>query len=100
MANNAMNNGQQPQQMDTRRTQTHNSYNGGENINVNQFFSNGEQVQQGGNKYCPSCGNQVASDAMFCSKCGTKIGFNNCPTCGSPLDINAMFCSKCGTKVK
>ncbi len=23
---------------------------------------------------CPSCGNEVAKDTAFCSKCGTKVG--------------------------
>ena len=97
----------QPQQMNTQRPQTHNSYNGGENMNVNQFFSpqgQGQpqqmQQQQQASKFCPTCGKRVAVDAMFCSSCGTKLGANNCPGCGAPLDPNAMFCSSCGTKVK
>ena len=107
VAQTAFNNQGQPQQMNTQRPQTHNSYNGGENMNVNQFFSpqgQGQpqqmQQQQQASKFCPTCGKRVAVDAMFCSSCGTKLGANNCPGCGAPLDPNAMFCSSCGTKVK
>lgn len=77
--------------------------NGGENTVVNNFFNknNATNNDQTTSKYCPNCGAVVAPDAMFCSKCGTKVQTeNSCPNCGATLASDAMFCSKCGTKVK
>lgn len=54
---------------------------------------------------CPKCGNQLAADAKFCEKCGTKIesvasySFDSkvkCPRCGTAVNSGARFCEACG----
>lgn len=62
-------------------------------------------------KTCPSCGEELDLEVMFCSKCGTKqetpqeeIQFKEtegkaCPGCNEVNETSAMFCCKCGTKL-
>ncbi|MGN1481061.1 zinc ribbon domain-containing protein [Porcipelethomonas sp.] len=59
---------------------------------------------------CPSCGTPFKNDAIFCSKCGTRLPEKPkgkqpaeskqtiCSNCGNILEEGAMFCNICGTK--
>lgn len=77
------------------------STNGGENMNINQFFNPAGAQQQTSKKFCPSCGKENNLDAIFCAYCGQKLQTASvCPTCGTEVPADAMFCSKCGTKLK
>ena len=54
--------------------------------------------------FCCTCGNELETDAVFCSKCGTKIEDNSevhkfCIGCGNALDKDSVFCTKCGKRV-
>ena len=49
---------------------------------------------------CPSCGNQLPSNAKFCLECGSKIVSLNdsemiCPACGQKTP-KGKFCMECG----
>jgi len=44
---------------------------------------------------CSSCGFENTEDALFCSKCGTKIELI-CPECEASLTPDSIFCNKCG----
>lgn len=60
---------------------------------------------------CPNCGYAFKNDALFCSKCGTKLpereepeeklpkNSQKCTNCGVILPIDALFCKDCGTKL-
>ncbi|MBQ8142817.1 MAG: SPFH domain-containing protein [Bacilli bacterium] len=75
--------------------------NGGENMNINQFFQKNEE-KQGGEVFCPNCGVILSVGARFCSNCGYKIEESRCccSKCGKEVDPNALFCSNCGNKLK
>jgi len=45
---------------------------------------------------CPTCGQQVAAGAKFCSNCGTTLVVT-CANCGKELIAGAKFCPECGT---
>ena len=57
-----------------------------------------------GVRICKVCGEQVARNAAFCSKCGSplppelKEDILKC-SCGAPLKPDAKFCTKCGRPV-
>lgn len=74
--------------------------NGGESINVNQFFNNQNSSSTQNYRFCPNCGNSISENDMFCSSCGTKLALDTCPNCKEKVELNALFCSKCGTKLK
>lgn len=57
---------------------------------------------------CANCGTQNNGGAKFCKSCGTALAqaipspeqtsaSNNCPACASPVVPGARFCKKCGT---
>jgi len=57
---------------------------------------------------CSKCGQTLAAEALFCSKCGTKVApptpqpateSKFCTQCGNQLEATAAFCSKCGNKL-
>ena len=60
---------------------------------------------------CPSCGTPFKNDAVFCSKCGTRLPEKPkakqpiqpkqklCANCGNILEEGAVFCNICGTKL-
>lgn len=59
-------------------------------------------------KACQSCGNELALDVSFCSKCGTKQVAEDstatdetkaCASCGAKLSADSAFCTSCGTKI-
>ncbi|MEN6326513.1 MAG: zinc-ribbon domain-containing protein, partial [Syntrophomonas sp.] len=60
-----------------------------------------------GGAVCTNCGQALSAEALFCSKCGTKVAppappateFKFCSQCGNKLDASASFCSKCGNKL-
>lgn len=58
---------------------------------------------------CPNCGTPFKNDAIFCSKCGTRLQPEQppaessqrvCAGCGSVLEEGAMFCTVCGAKAE
>jgi len=60
---------------------------------------------------CPNCGYAFKNDALFCSKCGTKLpereepeeklpkNAKKCTNCGKVLPKEAIYCKECGTKL-
>lgn len=47
---------------------------------------------------CKTCGAELAENAKFCPKCGSKIEPKQfCSSCGAELQPNAKFCPKCGS---
>ncbi|MEI6796685.1 MAG: zinc-ribbon domain-containing protein [Methanomassiliicoccales archaeon] len=50
---------------------------------------------------CPSCGNEMANDAAFCSKCGasTRTSSSPCRNCGRTPSPGDTFCQKCGANL-
>lgn len=51
---------------------------------------------------CPKCGANLATDALFCTNCGTKIAQPKkvCPNCGARMKEDALFCEVCGTRIE
>lgn len=61
---------------------------------------------------CPNCGQAFKNDAVFCSKCGTKLpereepeeklpkNARKCEKCGNVLPKDALFCNECGNKLE
>lgn len=78
---------------------------------------------------CPTCGNELPSNAKFCLECGSKIEqleaneiicpncnqktlkgkfclncgaalIKKCPNCGVEIPTNGKFCLECGTKIE
>ena len=73
--------------------------NGGENINVQDFFVKKEGQVQTDKRICGQCGNEVLPNALFCSHCGSKLG-KKCKNCGHDLGADVRFCPNCGTKAE
>ncbi len=50
---------------------------------------------------CPSCGEAVGQDDVFCHKCGSKIEVElpKCSDCGRELEGTEAFCPSCGKKL-
>lgn len=47
---------------------------------------------------CKTCGAELAENAKFCPKCGSKIEPKQfCSSCGAELQPNVKFCPKCGS---
>jgi len=60
--------------------------------------------------FCKQCGNKLAEDAQFCSKCGWAVPatavqaeaiptVKKCASCGTTLKDEALFCPSCGKAV-
>ncbi|MBR5982269.1 MAG: zinc ribbon domain-containing protein, partial [Bacteroidales bacterium] len=53
---------------------------------------------------CSNCNAEIADNAKFCPKCGSKVEkvepVKNCPNCGTAIVVDSKFCSKCGTKIE
>ena len=65
---------------------------------------------------CPSCGEPLTSDHVFCPRCGLSVKEMEsggtppavtstesdavCPTCGAGLPTGARFCGECGTPLE
>jgi class 3 adenylate cyclase/tetratricopeptide (TPR) repeat protein/regulation of enolase protein 1 (concanavalin A-like superfamily)/energy-coupling factor transporter ATP-binding protein EcfA2 len=47
---------------------------------------------------CAKCGQANPAEALFCMKCGTRLGAK-CPGCGAEYSAEASFCIKCGAKL-
>ena len=48
---------------------------------------------------CNNCGQRLPDDAVFCTKCGSKVTPIRCSGCGAVLTADAKFCPSCGTPV-
>lgn len=48
--------------------------------------------------YCSNCGAALTAGAKFCPECGNKVA-SVCPKCGKPVQPNAKFCPECGEKL-
>lgn len=61
-----------------------------------------QNTPSAGSAVCPNCGASVPAGAKFCLSCGQKMASNAvfCPNCGKPLPAGAKFCSECGNKVQ
>ena len=48
--------------------------------------------------YCTNCGNEIASNAAICIKCGVMVGTekNFCASCGKRVNANQAVCINCG----
>ena len=44
---------------------------------------------------CPSCGETIKPETVFCPKCGTQVK-NECPNCKFINKSTNKFCEKCG----
>ena len=67
-------------------------------------------------KFCQYCGNQLNDDAVFCDKCGKKVGgasqpakddqptkdgkVYKCPYCGGNLPSDVSVCPSCGSEIR
>ena len=49
--------------------------------------------------YCTNCGNPIAKENKFCTKCGAQVAQKACPNCNAPVQNDAAFCGSCGTKL-
>ncbi len=47
---------------------------------------------------CAACKAPLASDAKFCTECGTKVNAKPCSQCGTTLPAGSKFCGECGAK--
>ena len=47
---------------------------------------------------CAACKAPLASDAKFCTECGTKVNAKSCSQCGTTLPAGSKFCGECGAK--
>lgn len=62
---------------------------------------------------CEECGSEIATDTLFCQKCGNKVkviesvdvsvgagssGMLFCAHCGKPIQQDTVFCPNCGEK--
>lgn len=53
-------------------------------------------------KICSSCGKAMASDAVFCTGCGSRLAestVKKCSSCGKSMPANAVFCTSCGNRL-
>ncbi len=49
---------------------------------------------------CPTCGPRPEPDAIFCSKCGLRLGEPMpCGKCGATVPPAARYCERCGAGV-
>ena len=48
---------------------------------------------------CNECGSSNPKEAVFCNKCGAKLGVF-CPNCGNEVEKGDKFCKKCGNSLK
>jgi class 3 adenylate cyclase/tetratricopeptide (TPR) repeat protein len=44
---------------------------------------------------CPACGADNPVGALFCGRCGTRVG-RKCPSCGAVVAADLAFCTSCG----
>ncbi|GEM_PF-6804218 len=62
--------------------------------------ANAAAAVTGVRKECPSCGEPNAGNAVFCTKCGARLGAEpkaKCPYCNAENLASASFCITCGS---
>lgn len=61
-------------------------------------MAQGQELYDGGQTSCPSCGKGIPQDVLYCPHCGygaeSTPGF--CGNCGTSLSPGGGFCSSCG----
>ncbi|MEZ6235283.1 MAG: GYF domain-containing protein [Phycisphaerales bacterium] len=59
-------------------------------------------VAQAGRRYCRTCGQSIALQAIACTGCGCAPddGRSYCPACGSQSLEHAIVCVQCGSSLK
>ena len=64
------------------------------------IFESKLKKKRGRNKMnCLRCGESVPDDAIFCSKCGSRVdGKKNCVRCGKSIDEGNVYCNYCGAR--
>jgi class 3 adenylate cyclase/tetratricopeptide (TPR) repeat protein len=48
---------------------------------------------------CPSCGAENHAGALFCGRCGTRVG-RKCPHCSAVVAPDLAFCTSCGGELE
>src|SRR5215210_2752317 len=48
---------------------------------------------------CAACTAEYPADALFCARCGTRVG-RKCPACDAVVDPDAAFCTSCGSALE
>jgi predicted amidophosphoribosyltransferase len=49
---------------------------------------------------CPSCHQELPSEAKFCFSCGAKLDAKlSCPHCSAELIPGSKFCGECGKSI-
>lgn len=51
--------------------------------------------------YCNKCGNEIAENMKFCTRCGTRLQepASICSKCGQTISGTMKFCTRCGEKI-
>ena len=70
-------------------------------VQGNSASSVQDSLAESGTIKCPTCGNELPTNAKFCLECGTKIeqlvaNEMICPACGKKT-MKGKFCLECGT---
>jgi uncharacterized OB-fold protein len=48
---------------------------------------------------CLSCGAENSIGALFCGRCGSRVG-RKCPTCSAVVAPDLAFCTSCGEELE
>ncbi|MBP3602871.1 MAG: zinc-ribbon domain-containing protein [Lachnospiraceae bacterium] len=73
---------------------------------VEEYRNNVKELK--GVSNCPTCGAEVANNALFCAVCGTKMAEPaaepvaaevHCADCGAVIAPGSKFCTSCGKPV-
>src|SRR5436309_1338195 len=51
------------------------------------------------NQVCAACGAENAPGALFCGRCGSRVG-RKCPTCAAVVAPDVAFCTSCGAPLE
>jgi class 3 adenylate cyclase/tetratricopeptide (TPR) repeat protein len=50
-------------------------------------------------KACAACGAENPADALFCGRCGSRVG-RKCSACSAVVAPDAVFCTSCGSALE
>ena len=80
----------------------------GMGLGMGQMFANMQQnmanpaqnnAAQSSVKHCTNCGAAITGKAKFCPECGQPVA-SGCPKCGANVPAKAKFCPECGEKLR